>query len=151
MFRFSRSLKSIKRQWARFGLSFAVVNIIKMISVLKLRFCEGRRSPAIIWLCLWSSSICENCLADHLKTKKIGVTKAVSSLFAILCFLPLSQNWSYELFLSTGTRKGSNMFNCPANLRKFHRRKHDNSFRFSGREGLWILRGQLLETLDSIT
>ena len=35
----------------------------------------------------------------------MGVTKVTSSLFAILCFLPLSQIWSYELFLPTGTRK----------------------------------------------
>ena len=33
-FCFSRSLKAIKRQRARYGLSFAVVNIIKMISLL---------------------------------------------------------------------------------------------------------------------
>ena len=42
--------------------------------------------------------ICEICPADHLKVGKKGVTKAVSSLFAILCHLFLSQIWSYELF-----------------------------------------------------
>ena len=42
---------------------------------------------------------CEICPADHLKVGKKGVTKAVSSLFAILCYLYLSQIWSYELFL----------------------------------------------------
>ena len=64
----------------------------------------------IIWLYLRFSSItavkslkiftvCEICLADHLKAeKKIGVTKEVSSLFTILCFLPPSQIWSYEFF-----------------------------------------------------
>ena len=57
-FCFSRSLKAIKRQWARFGLSFAIVNIIKMIFVIKLRLHEGRRLPSIIWICLWFSSIC---------------------------------------------------------------------------------------------
>ena len=31
MFRFLGSLKAIKRQWARFGLSFSVLNIIKII------------------------------------------------------------------------------------------------------------------------
>ena len=38
--------------------------------------------------------------ADHLKAEKIWVTKtrAVSSLFAILCVLPLSQIWSYDHF-----------------------------------------------------
>ena len=42
--------------------------------------------------------ICEICPADHLKVGKKGVTKAVSSLFAILCNLFLSQIWSYEFF-----------------------------------------------------
>ena len=93
----------------------------------------------IIWLYLRFSSItavkslkiftvCEICLADHLKAeKKIGVTKEVSSLFTILCFLPPSQIWSYEFFLSTGTRKGANMFNGLANLWKFQRWKRDQS------------------------
>ena len=71
--------------------------------------------------------ICEICPADHLKVGKKGVTKAVSSLFAILCHLFLSQTWSYEFFLSTCTRKGTNMFNGPANLRKFHLRKRNKS------------------------
>ena len=63
--------------------------------------------------------ICENFPSDHLKAEKIGVTKVVSSLLAILCF-PLSQIWRYEFFLSTGFRKGTNMFNSPGNLRTFH-------------------------------
>ena len=67
-------------------------------------------------------TICEICPADHLKVGEKEVTKAVSLLFAIVCYLFLSQIWSYELFLSTGTRKGTNMFNGPANLRKFHLR-----------------------------
>ena len=71
--RLSRLLKAIKRQWVRFSLSFAVVNIIKKIFVIKLRLHDGKRSPVMIWLCLWFSSICfgkisksfiicENCL-----------------------------------------------------------------------------------------
>ena len=71
--------------------------------------------------------ICEICPADHLKVGKKGVRKAVSSLFAILCHLFLSQIWSYEFFLSTCTRKGTNMFNGPANLWKFHFRKRNKS------------------------
>ena len=43
-------------------------------------------------------TICENCPADQLKAKKIGVTNIVFLLFAILCFLPPSQIWSYEFF-----------------------------------------------------
>ena len=33
-----------------------------------------------------------------------------------------------NFFLSTGTRKGTSMFNGPENLRKFHRRKCDKSY-----------------------
>ena len=53
-----RSLKAVKRGSARFRLSFTVVNIIKIIFVAKLRLYEWRRSPVIIWLCLWFTSIC---------------------------------------------------------------------------------------------
>ena len=49
-FRFFRSLKAIKRRWATFGLSFTVVNINKIIFVIKLGLHEGRRSPVIIWI-----------------------------------------------------------------------------------------------------
>ena len=55
---FSRSLKAIERWWARFRLSFVVVNIKKIIFFIKLRLHKGRCSPVIIWLCLWFSSIC---------------------------------------------------------------------------------------------
>ena len=48
-FCFSRSLKAIKRRWARFGPSFAVVNIIKMIFIMKLRLHEGRARQW--WFC----------------------------------------------------------------------------------------------------
>ena len=105
---FSRSLKAIKRQRVRFGLSFTGVNIIKMTFVFKPRLHEGRRSPAIIWLCLWFSSICFGEISQNVhsfvkivlpiisKPKKTGVIKAVSSLFSILCFLSPSQIWSYD-------------------------------------------------------
>ena len=43
-------------------------------------------------------TVCEICPANHLKAEKNRVTKAVSSLFSILCFLRLSQIWSYEFF-----------------------------------------------------
>ena len=56
------------------------------------------------------------------KPIKIGVVKAVSSLFAILSFFLLCQIFSNDSFLSTGTTKGTNM----ANLRKFHRRNAIN-------------------------
>ena len=54
----------------------------------------------------------------------------VLSLFTLSfrSFLPLSQTWLYAFFfLSSGTRKGTDMLNGPANLRKFHRRKRDKS------------------------
>ena len=133
-FCFSRSLKAIKRRWARFGLSFAVVNIIKLIFVMKLRLHVGRCSPMIILLCnllRWNLSKCSKFVKFVLpiikKSEKGEVKKAVSSLFAILCYLPLSQIWSYELFLSTGAREGTNMFNGPTNVWKFHLWKRDKS------------------------
>ena len=43
-------------------------------------------------------TVCEICPTNHLKAKKMEVTKATSWLSAILCFLPLSQIWSYEFF-----------------------------------------------------
>ena len=102
-FRFSRSIWVIKRQWARFGLSFPVVNIIKMISVIKLRLYQGTRSPMITWLCLWLYSICFSEISQNLHNffkfssrsfksrKKVAVTEVVSLIFAISCFFPLSQ------------------------------------------------------------
>ena len=58
-----------------------------------------------------------------LKSEKIGVTKAVSSVLQFFCLLPLS----FFFFSSTGTRKGTNMFNGPANFRTFHQRKRNKS------------------------
>ena len=54
--------------------------------------------------------------------------KEIFLLFGILCFLPLSQIWSYEFFLLTGNRKDTNMLNGAANLRKFHWRKYDKFY-----------------------
>ena len=137
MFCFSRSLYAIKRRWARFRLPFVVVNINKMIFVIKAPQREALASdnlalPSIFFnYCgeisqnfhsLWNLSC-----RSFKSWKKIGVTKEVSSLFAILCFLPPSQIWSYEFFLTTGTRKGANMFNGLANLWKFQRWKRDQS------------------------
>ena len=88
---------------ARFGLSFPVVNIIKMISVIKLRLHQGTRSPMITWLCLWLYSICFSEISQNLHNffkfssrsfksrKKVAVTEVVSLIFAISCFFPLSQ------------------------------------------------------------
>ena len=145
-------------------------------------------------------TICENCPVDYLKADK---SKGLQKQFlSYLQFCAFSLYFKFGLkifFLSTGTRKGTNMFNVRTNLRKFHRKKRDKfyskdhcflcrktlrngiklrqdrylsmrrlsnpshlaifptavfSFRltsFSGVEGLWILRVQLLETLYSTT
>ena len=111
-FRFSRSLKAIKRHWAWFVLSFPVANVIKTIFVtMKLRLHKGRSSPAIIWLCLWFSSICLDEISQNfqnlrklffrsLTSRKKGVTKAVSSLF---CKRSSSQMkpWSWKYLRHT--------------------------------------------------
>ena len=81
-----------------------------MIFVNRLRLHEGRHLPVIIWLCFLFSSICLGEVSQNFlnlwnlssrsfkSRKKEGVTKAVFSLLAILCFLPLSQIWCYDFF-----------------------------------------------------
>ena len=101
-FRFSRSLKAIKRRWPRFGLSFAVVNINKMIFVVKPSYRWWAPSEALARDNLALSSILFNLLRWNLSKfslvkifvlpiiwnrKKIGVTKAVSSLFVFSSFI----------------------------------------------------------------
>ena len=75
-------------------------------------------------------TIFENCPADRLKVeKKLGSQRHFFPLFSILCFLPLSQIWSYEFFFFYQQALGrTNMFNGPANLRKFDRRKSDKFY-----------------------
>ena len=46
---------------------------------------------------------------------------------SLRCFLPQPQIWPYEIFLSTVTKKGTNIFNGSGNLGKFHCRKRDKS------------------------
>ena len=72
-------------------------------------------------------TICEIFPADHLKVGEKGLQRQFPRYLQFFCYLSPSQIWSYELFLSTGTRKGTNMFNGPTNLRKFHLRKRDKS------------------------
>ena len=62
----SRSLKAIKKQWARFGLWYAVLKITKMIFVIKLRLYKWRPLPVIIWLCLWFTSMCFSEISQNL-------------------------------------------------------------------------------------
>ena len=83
-----------KGRWGRFGISFAVVNIIKMIFIIELRLQERRRSPVIIWLCQWYSSICFDeslKIFTFWKKKKKG-------------------GGSYEFLLSTSIRRAQTCF-----------------------------------------
>ena len=128
-----------QKRWARFGLSFAVVvNINKMISVLELRLYKGRRSPVIIWLCLWflqfasvkSLKIFHNLWNLSRRSFKIQKNRGYKGTFLAICnFCVFFLNFGLVIifFLSTGTRKGTNKFNGPANLRKFYRRKREKS------------------------
>lgn len=127
VFFFSRSLKAIKRQWTGFRQLFAVVNMIKMIFLIKLRFHKGRCLPVIIWLCPWFSSIyfieisqdfhnLLNLSCWSFKSQKNRSYKG--SFLAIWNFVFSPQVWSSEL-LQMDTRKGTN-------LKKFHRRKAIN-------------------------
>ena len=71
---------------------------------------------------------CENCPADHLKAKKKWAKKYN---FLAICGFVFSfsiSNLVIWIFLCTGTRKDTNMLNGPANLRKFHWRKHDKFY-----------------------
>ena len=77
-------------------------------------------------------TLCEiypaNHLDDHLDGKKNRGFKGSFLAICIFCFLRLAQIWWYEFFLSTGTRKCTNIFFGPENLRKFHRRKGEKSW-----------------------
>ena len=68
------------------------------------------------------------CPADHLKPKKKRILQKQFPRFVQFCvFFHYLKFGLTNFFLSTGTKKGTNMFNSPANLRKFHRRKRDKS------------------------
>ena len=108
-FRFTKSIKPSKGRWTRFGLSFAVVNIIKMI----LMFHEGRRSPVIIWLCLWFPSICFYEISQNFhnlwnfSSGSFKIRKKSGYRFKILCFLRLSQICSYDFFFNQQVLQGA--------------------------------------------
>ena len=104
-FCFCRSLKVIERAMSK------VQTIVCCTKYCKNDFRSWAKalwsSSVIIRLCLWFSSICLGEISQNFhnlwrlscptfKSLNKRVTKAVSSLFAILCFLRLSQIWSYE-------------------------------------------------------
>ena len=112
---FSRSLKATKRWWARFGLSFAVVNINKMIFVIKLKLHEGRRSQVIIWFCLLFSSICfgeisqnfhnlGNLSCQSFKSRK---NRGYKGNFLAFCNVVFSSSISNLVFLNFFTHQSS--------------------------------------------
>ena len=70
---------------------------------------------------------CNVCLAEHLKAYTKGLQRQFPHYLQFCFFFRPSKIWPDEYFLSTGTRKGTKMFNGSANLRKFHRRKRDKS------------------------
>ena len=115
-FRFSWSLRAIRRWWARFGLSFAVANIKKIIFGIKLRLHQGRRLPAIIWLCLWFSSIFFGEISQNFhilwklscrsfKNRKKGFQRHFTCFLQFCVFFLNLKFGLMNFFLSTGTRK----------------------------------------------
>ena len=109
-----------------------------MVFVIKVRLHEGRRSSAIIWLCLWFSSICSSEISQnfhnlwklscvHLKAEK---NRGYEGSFHAIWNFVFSSSISnlVMIFFIKGTRKGTNMFNGTVNLRKFHRMKPDKSY-----------------------
>ena len=141
-FRFSSSLKAIKRSMSKVRTIVCCVNIIKMIFVTELRFHEGRRSPVIIWLCLWFSSICFNEISQNvhnlwnLSCRSFKSRKGLHGQFArylqfCVFFLYLKFGLMNFFCLLTDTRKGTHMFNSPANLRKSTKRNTINLARRS--------------------
>ena len=98
-----------------------------MIFVTELRFHEGRRSPVIIWLCLWFSSICFNEISQNvhnlwnLSCRSFKSRKGLHGQFArylqfCVFFLYLKFGLMNFFCLLTDTRKGTHMFSSPANL-----------------------------------
>ena len=87
-----------------------------------------------------------------LKSEKNRGYKGSFLGFAIFCMLPLS------FFLSTGTRKGTNMFSGPANFRTFHQRKRHKSCskylyflcRKSLRNGIGLRQDLYLSNLNTV-
>ena len=78
---------SIFKVTKRFRLSFAVVNIIKMIFIIMLRLQEGRRSPAIVWLCLWISSICFGEISQNFQNKNNPADHLQAEVWVIFLYL----------------------------------------------------------------
>ena len=148
-FLFSNSLDIIKWRRARFGLSFAVVTIIKIVFVIKLRL-----YAAIIWLSLWYSSICLAEISQNFQNlwnmscrsfkspKSRGYKGSFSAIF----------NFVFSSFF-TNLALWKNLYwnrTAPRSFQQSFPRCFWLTY-FSGVRGLWMLRVQLLKTLDSIS
>ena len=74
-------------------------------------------------------TIFENCPADRLKVEKNWVYKGTSSRYFQFCVFFLYLKFGVMNFFFYQQALGrTNMFNGPANLRKFHRRKSDKFY-----------------------
>ena len=71
--------------------------------------------------------ICEICPADHLKVGEKGLQRQFPRFLQFCVIFLYLKFGAMNFFLSTCTRKGTNMFNGPTNLRKFHPRKRHKS------------------------
>ena len=171
---------------------------MKIIFGIKLRLHEGRRLQAIIWLCLWFSSIFFGEISQNFhilwklscrsfKNRKKGFQRHFTCFLQFCVFFLNLKFGLMNFFFYQQALGRTNMFNVPANLgskdpyflcRKtlrngieirqdrylsmrrlsnlspFGSRSHGVFFSvdlFFRRDGLWILRVQLLEIQDSIT
>ena len=115
-FRFSISLKVIKRAMSKVR---TIVCCSKYYQNDIRHWAKAAPREALVsdnfWLCLWFSSICY-CETSQNFHNLWNVSRRSFKSRNFPCY----ELW---IFLSTGTRKGENMLNGPANLRKFHQRK----------------------------
>ena len=121
--------KTVKRRWARFGLSFAVGNISKIAFAIRLRLHKKREThPVIIRPGLWFSSFCfreiprdfQNLINFSCRSFKSRKSKGYQGGFLAICNFVFSSSISNLVLLiffpSTGNRKDTNMFNVSAKL-----------------------------------
>ena len=90
-----------------------------MIFVMKLRLHEERCSAVTFCLAICFGEISQNVHNFSCRSLKSREKRDYKGSFLAI--------WSYELFLSTGTREGTNTFNGFTNFRKFHLRRRDKS------------------------
>ena len=116
-------------QWTRFRKSFSVVNIIKMVFVIKLRLHEGKASdnlalPLILIFFNLLSWISQNC---HNLWKRMGVSRQFPH-YLQFCVFFLSLKFGIINLCYQQALERAQMFKGLANLGKFHRRKRDKSY-----------------------